>query len=109
MELPAALLWGLVAIGGPILLGIVIVVGALRRRRLAAARDNGRTTAAPYGAEELLSPPVQNLPDGQRPTEDDIVRAKFGPRGVPGEPDVSRMTPQRAKKTPAHLDPGHTA
>jgi len=35
-----------------------------------------------------------------RPTEDDLARAKLGPRGVPGEKDTAQMTPQREKKTP---------
>ena len=45
----------------------------------------------------------------ERPTEDDIQREKLGPRGVPGAPDPSKMTPQREKKTPKHIDPGQTA
>ena len=55
--------------------------------------------------------PMAQLPrDGDvRPTEDDIQRAKLGPRGVPGEPDPAKMTPQRAKKTPPVKDPGQTA
>ena len=44
-----------------------------------------------------------------RPSEDDIQREKLGPRGVPGAPDPAKMTPQRQKKTPKHIDPGHTA
>jgi hypothetical protein len=45
-----------------------------------------------------------------RPTEDDIARAKLGPRGVPGVPSPSKMTPQREKKTPKSGDfDGHTA
>lgn len=44
-----------------------------------------------------------------RLTEDDMQAAVLGPRGVPGEPSPARMTPQRAKKTPRHLEPGHTA
>jgi len=27
--------------------------------------------------------------DGDRPTEDDIAKAKLGPQGVPGKPDKS--------------------
>jgi hypothetical protein len=27
--------------------------------------------------------------------------------GFPGAPDPAKMTPQRAKKTPKHVDPGH--
>jgi hypothetical protein len=41
-------------------------------------------------------------------SEDDIQREQLGPRGVPGAPDPTKMTPQRAKKTPKHIDPGHT-
>jgi hypothetical protein len=47
--------------------------------------------------------------DRPRPTEDDQQRAQLGPRGVPGAPDLARMTEQRAKKTPADPDPPHTA
>ena len=50
-------------------------------------------------------------PNGVEPSfsEDDIQREQFGPRGVPGAPDPAKMTPQREKKTPANLDPGHTS
>ena len=44
-----------------------------------------------------------------RQSEDDIQREQLGPRGVPGQPDPARMTPQRQKKTPKHIDPGHTS
>lgn len=56
--------------------------------------------------------PRQDQPDmDQHWSEDDIARAKLGPRGVPGEPDLPRMTPQREKKTPAKPDraPEHPA
>jgi hypothetical protein len=50
-------------------------------------------------------------PNGIEPqqSEDDIQREKFGPRGVRGAPDPAKMTPQREKKTPHNVDPGHTA
>jgi hypothetical protein len=50
-------------------------------------------------------------PNGVEPaqSEEDQQREQFGPRGVPGAPDPARMTPQREKKTPKHVDPGHTA
>jgi len=50
-------------------------------------------------------------PNGGEPpfSEDDIQREQFGPRGVPGAPDPAKMTPQREKKTPKNVDPGHTA
>ena len=42
-------------------------------------------------------------------SEDDTQREQLGPRGVPGKPDPAKMTPQREKKTPKNVDPGHTA
>lgn len=50
-------------------------------------------------------------PNGVEPphSEDDIQRDQLGPRGVPGAPDPAKMTPQREKKTPKYVDPGHTA
>ena len=47
--------------------------------------------------------------DDDRPTEDDLAQAHLGgPKGYPeGKP--APMTPQRAKKTPKIIDPGHTA
>ena len=50
-------------------------------------------------------------PNGVEParSEEDQQRERFGPRGVPGAPDPARMPPQREKKTPKHVDPGHAA
>jgi hypothetical protein len=49
--------------------------------------------------------------NGREPdfSEDDLQREQFGPRGVPGKADPAKMTPQRDKKTPKDVDPGHTA
>ena len=49
--------------------------------------------------------------DGPEPTfsEDDIQREQLGPRGVPGVEDPAKMTPQRGKKMPKNVDPGHPA
>jgi hypothetical protein len=48
-------------------------------------------------------------PDVDRPTEDDIAQARLGgPRGAP-ELKPAPMTPQRRKKMPSKIDPGHTA
>ena len=38
-------------------------------------------------------------------SEDDLQREQLGPRGIPGAPDPAKMTPQRAKETPKHVDP----
>jgi hypothetical protein len=47
--------------------------------------------------------------NGREPSfsEDDLQREELGPRGVPGNP--TKMTPQREKKTPKNVNPGHTA
>ncbi|MBR0908250.1 hypothetical protein [Bradyrhizobium liaoningense] len=42
-------------------------------------------------------------------SEEDIQREELGPRGVPGRESPTKMTPQREKKTPKDVDPGHTA
>ena len=49
--------------------------------------------------------------NGREPnfSEDDIQRDQLGPRGVPGKQDPAKMTPQREKKTPRDIDPGHPA
>ena len=46
----------------------------------------------------------------KEPSEDDLARAHLGPRGVPGQPDTAKMTPDRKKKTPPDQDipPEHT-
>lgn len=44
-----------------------------------------------------------------RQTEDDQQRAQLGPRGVPGQPDPARMTPQQEKNMPENAEGGHTA
>ena len=49
--------------------------------------------------------------NGREPnfSEDDIQRDQLGPRGVLGKQDPAKMTPQREKKTPRDIDPGHPA
>ena len=49
--------------------------------------------------------------NGREPnfSEDDIQCDQLGPRGVPGKQDPAKMTPQREKKTPNDIDPGHPA
>jgi hypothetical protein len=53
---------------------------------------------------------AREVPEDERPTEDDIARKKLGPRGVPGEPDTAKMTRQSRKELPksGKFD-GHTA
>jgi hypothetical protein len=49
--------------------------------------------------------------NGREPdfSEEDLQREQLGPSGVPGKESPAKMTPQREKKTPKHVDPGHTA
>jgi hypothetical protein len=44
-----------------------------------------------------------------RSTEDDIARARLGPRGQKDMPDTATMTEDSKLQTPSPLDPGHTA
>jgi hypothetical protein len=44
-----------------------------------------------------------------RSTEDDIARARLGPRGQQGTPDTATMTRDNELQTPSPSDPGHTA
>jgi hypothetical protein len=50
--------------------------------------------------------PHEQVPE--RPTEDDIAKAKLGPLGVPGQPDKPAMDPDELQIS-KDLDPGHTA
>ncbi len=53
---------------------------------------------------------MRNNPhDENRPTEDDIAKRKLGPKGIPGEPDNKKMTPQDEKNTPPGEFDGHVA
>ena len=47
--------------------------------------------------------------EGDRATEDDIARARLGPRGQEGKPDTATMTEESAAVKPAAGRPGHTA
>jgi hypothetical protein len=49
--------------------------------------------------------------NGREPefSEEDLQRKELGPRGVPGKDSPAKMTPQREKKQPKDVDPGHTA
>ena len=52
----------------------------------------------------------EKVREEDRLTEDAMARRELGPRGVPGEPDTAKMTPQRKKKLPEIGDfDGHTA
>jgi hypothetical protein len=106
---------------GAFLLLIALIYGTLswHYRDRAAIRAAEEVTRRRYREEdsaqgELFAGEVPRKvrePVGIEPefSEDDIQRAQFGPRGVPGAPDPARMTPQRAKKTPGHIDQGHVS
>jgi hypothetical protein len=53
---------------------------------------------------------AKDVREEDRPTEDEMARKKLGPRGVPGEPDPARITPQSRKELPKSGEfDGHTA
>jgi hypothetical protein len=52
--------------------------------------------------------PSQQVPEP--PTEDDIAKAKLGPRGIPGEKDKPDRDPDELQISPnVDTDAGHTA
>jgi len=63
------------------------------------------------GPRALEIPMPKEPINGREPefSEEDIQREQLGQRGVPGKPDPAKMTPQREKKQPKDVDPGHTA
>jgi hypothetical protein len=52
---------------------------------------------------------VRQARDDDRPTEDDIAKAKLGPQGVPGKPDKPPIADEDELQLPKALDPGHPA
>ena len=77
-----------------------------RRRYREDDPHDHHAAVEPASVAEVLREPVGIEPDF---SEDDIQRAQFGPRGVPGAPDPAVMTPQRKKKTPTNIDQGHVS
>jgi hypothetical protein len=53
----------------------------------------------------------QPKPNGREPdfSEDDLAQSELGGTTGRNQPVGDRMTPQRRKKTPKDVDPGHTA
>jgi hypothetical protein len=106
---------------GAFLLLVALIYGTLswHYRDRAAVRAAEEVTRQRYreadaGQGDLFGgdvPRKAREPVGIEPdfSEDDIQRAQFGPRGVPGAADPARMTPQREKKTPTHIDQGHVS
>ena len=108
---------------GAFLLLVALIYGTLSwhyrdRAAVRAAeevtRQRYREEGAGQGQGELFGAGVARKarePAGIEPefSEDDIQRAQLGPRGVPGAADPAKMTPQRAKKTPGHIDQGHVS
>lgn len=118
--LSALSLLTLIEIVGPILLLAALIYGSVqwsRRRRAADEAGEARTRrlytdrAARTDDVGTVAEEVGLVPKDERGllTEDEMQRETLGPRGVPGQPDPARMTPQRKKKTPEKIDPGHTA
>lgn len=52
---------------------------------------------------------VRQNREEDRPTEDDIARARLGPRGQEDKRDTATMTEDSKLQTPSPSDPGHTA
>ncbi len=101
---------GIIALA--LLAGIVLylAMSASRRRKVPPALLQDRSAETERTNDGLAHAEALNARRaGERLTEDDRQAAALGPRGEPGKPSPAKMTPQRAKKTPRHLEPGHTS
>jgi hypothetical protein len=100
---------------GALILLTVLIYGTLnwhyRDRRQARKTDQIVRDRYAHKTNLIKTSKPQEPVDGREPdfSEDDIQREQLGPRGVPGKADPAKMTPQREKKQPKHVDPGHTA
>jgi hypothetical protein len=76
----------------------------------AALRAAAAATAANAGVQnpQVLGR-LRSGREGNRPSEDDIVQQKMGPRGMPGEPPRTLALDESVTQIPKPLDPGHTA
>jgi hypothetical protein len=52
---------------------------------------------------------IRQARDDGRLSEDDIARARLGPRGQEGTPDTAKMTDDSRLQTPEPIDPGHVS
>ena len=113
-------LFTLLNVVAPILLLAALIYGTVQwsRRRRGADQAGEAATRRLYTDRTAQTDKIGTVPEeiGIVPkdesgllTEDEMQRQHLGPRGVPGQPDPARMTPQRKKKTPSKIDPGHTA
>jgi hypothetical protein len=114
------------------IVGLLVVVAGLvcgvliwRQRHPRHARDltrrkpsdpNAAQTRAAVSQEassQALPPSVVGKlragREGDRLSEDDLVRAHMGPRGIPGEPAPANTLRESETQIPKPLDPGHTA
>jgi hypothetical protein len=63
-----------------------------------------------WASEQRKREMARETSEEKRLTEDEIARRILGPRGVPGDPDTAKMTPQQEKNIHKTGDfDGHTA
>jgi hypothetical protein len=74
-----------------------------------------RAVAAVHGDIDAMAQTIREKAkirqnrEQDRATEDDIARARLGPRGQQGTPDTATMTEDSRLQSPPPVDPGHTA
>jgi hypothetical protein len=92
---------------GTLGIGIIVLYSAVRSR---PSRRAVCLRSMVQGPRALLENhmPAAKWP-GTRALGRDIQREQLGPRGVPEKVSPTTMTPQRNKKTPKNVDPGHSA
>jgi hypothetical protein len=76
---------------------------------VAAVRQTAERTPTARVPNPKIEGKLRSGRQGDRPSEDDIVRQHMGPRGVAGESVRANALRESETQIPKALDPGHTA
>jgi hypothetical protein len=76
---------------------------------MADDKSDGRLSLDAMEVTPLVKGKLRAQRDDDRPTEDDIAKAKLGEQGIPGKPPKPAVADEDKLQIPKPLDPGHTA
>ena len=76
---------------------------------MADDKSDGRLNLDAMEPTPLVKGKLRAQRDDDRPTEDDIAKAKLGEQGIPDQPPKPAVADEDKLQIPKPLDPGHTA
>ena len=76
---------------------------------MADDKSDGRLNLDAMELTPLIKGKLRAQRDDDRPTEDDIAKAKLGEQGIPDKPPKPAIADEDELQIPKPLDPGHTA